>query len=371
MVQKVSQSPYTTPSAAPLAPPPKPHPTMAQSSFRYGALGLVISACLFGAIWIPGLGSLVPLGVLVVLIMSLIGAGLGLFALGSHVVGKGSKEPLRAVAGIAMNLMAAAVSTAGMMLIANFIRGRQLRRWGKLKFANLSPKTDWSSPPSEGARAPETIAAAWRKNGLTEHASIAAFSHLCAELIALGAPPALIESSQRDALDELEHTKLCFALARELDGQDLGPGRFAEAARPTGSRGPRALRLSRLAVESLVDGAINEGISARVIAQLSKSVKDERVERVLRTIARDEARHAAHGFQVVRWCLQEGGQPVALTLAKTIAKLPDRLGDTLHPGAADGRWECWGLPGHAREQRAYREVLARVVARTQRLLARA
>ncbi len=370
MVQKVSQNPYTSPTAAPLASPPKPHPTMAQSSFRYGALGLVISTGLFGAIFVPGLRSLVPLGVLVVLIMSLIGAGLGLFALGSHALGKGSREPLRAVAGIAMNLMAAAVSTAGMMLIANFIRGRQLRRWGKLKFAHLSPRTCWSSPPSEGARAPEAIAAAWRKNGLTEHASIAAFSHLCAELIALGAPPALIETSQRDALDELEHTKLCFALARQLDGQDLGPGRFAEAARPA-ARGPRALRLSRLAVESLVDGAINEGISARVIAQLSKSAKDERVVRVLRTIARDEARHAAHGFQVVRWCLQEGGQPVALTLAKTIAKLPDRLGDTLHPGAADGRWERWGLPGHAREQRAYREVRARVVARTQRLLARA
>jgi hypothetical protein len=188
------------------------------------------------------------------------------------------------------------------------------------------------------------------------------------DLVAMGAPPRLIARAHQDALDELRHTELCFALARDLDGKDLGPGDFAPAAALPVRRGPRSLRLAALAVESLIDGALNEGISARVVAELARTDAEPRAREVLEQIARDEARHAAHGFEIVRWCVQEGGAPVKAALAAALATLPVELGAPLTPLAADGRWERYGLPSRAREARCWAALRPRLIARTQRLL---
>jgi hypothetical protein len=75
---------------------------------------------------------------------------------------------------------------------------------------------------------------------------------------------------------------------------------------------------------------------------------------VLREIAADEGRHAAHGWDVVRFCLSEGGKPVAGALLGALTALPD-----VHPkvskalGGEDGSWEEWGLPGQALEAEEY------------------
>jgi hypothetical protein len=142
-----------------------------------------------------------------------------------------------------------------------------------------------------------TLAHQWRENGRTEHASVAAYARLTLDLIALGAPPSLVRAAQRDALDEIRHTELCFSLARAIDGRDVGPGPFAvmDGASRSGSR---ALSLARLAVDSLVDGALHEGVSARVIAQLAKRTDMEPIRALLKELAADEGRHAAHGWDV-------------------------------------------------------------------------
>ena len=255
---------------------------------------------------------------------------------------------------------------------SSFGRGRQVRRFGRLTFAPLVPQSPWvASPPEleEGGPLP-AVAAAWRQNGLTEHASVAAFARVSMELVALGAPPALIEDAHRDALDELRHTELCFGLAARFDGRTEGPADFPGAALAM-ARGPRAVRLAHLAVTSLTDGAINEGLSARVVAELARAVEHREVARVLAAIAKDEARHAAHGFAVMRWCLEAGGRPVAAALEAALAALPEVPGRSLDHLGDDGRFERYGLPGRARVERAHRVVRAKVTARTRRLLAAA
>jgi hypothetical protein len=266
---------------------------------------------------------------------------------------------------------------AAMAVSSSFGRGRQLRRFFRMRLAPVEPLATWLSPPRDSTTLPDRgpeldrAAAAWRRNGLTEHASVAAFAHLSAELLALGAPPELLEDAHADALDELRHTRLCFSLARELDGRAEGPAAFPLARAIPRQRGTRGTALAALAVSSLIDGALNEGVSARVVAELAKdsAVGSESARRVLATIARDEARHAAHAWRVAAWCLAAGGPVVAAALAGAMSGLGPELGASLSPEAADGRLERFGIPGRAREQRAYTEVRARVLARAERLLA--
>jgi hypothetical protein len=179
-----------------------------------------------------------------------------------------------------------------------------------------------------------------------------------------------VTTAHHDALDELRHTELCFGLAQRLDGRPRGPRDFAAATRSWPKLAPRALRLSQLAVGSLYDGALYEGMSARVVSQLARVATDPGAREVLREIARDEARHAAHGFEVVRWCLAEGGAPVARALLVATDTLRRAQGHTLTPDprAADGRWEPWGIPSAAREAEAWSTMRQRVIARTERLV---
>jgi hypothetical protein len=211
-----------------------------------------------------------------------------------------------------------------------------------------------------------SVAAQWRENARTEHASVAAFARHTLELLALGAPPALVAAAQRDALDEVRHAELCFALARAFDGREEGPGAFRAGARPGGAARPRALALAALAVDSLVDGALHEGASARLVAKLARRCEEPAVASVLKAIAADEGRHAAHAWDVVRWCAAEGGEPVVRALEAAAGALPRSVRSGLPAGARGGGWERWGIAGEALEAaelaRARADVVRRVAA---------
>jgi hypothetical protein len=252
-------------------------------------------------------------------------------------------------------------------------RGRQLRRWGRVLLPPVRAGGVWAESPiavtvPEAARA--ALAAQWRENGRTEHASVAAFARLTLDLMALGAPPDLIAAANRDALDEIRHTELCFSLARALDGANEGPGQFPEAQRARTLPGLRPLALAKLAVDSLIDGALHEGVSARIIAQLAKRCEEPAIRVLLKELAADEGRHAAHGWQVVDWCLAEGGRPVAQALLGAVRRLPTQMHSTLPEPARDGGWERWGVPGQALEGEEYQAARAQVVGRLEVVTAR-
>jgi hypothetical protein len=268
-----------------------------------------------------------------------------------------------------------AMVTFGMWLAylstLGFSRGRQLRRFGRVLLPATGAGRRWVTQPlniDEHASAPAGLAHQWRENGKTEHASVAAFARLTLDLMALGAPPTLIAAANRDALDEIRHAELCFSLASALDGQEISPSPFPEAQRVGTLPRSRTLALAQLAVDSLVDGALHEGVSARIISKLAQRCEVPTVRVALKEIAADEGLHAAHGWTVAEWCLAAGGTPVAQALLGAVQQLPMEMRTALPEGAADGGWERWGIHGHALEAQEYRAARAHVVGRVQAMV---
>ena len=269
--------------------------------------------------------------------------------------------------------MAGIGALAALFATYGFSRGRQLRRFGRVLLPPVQESSQWVDASFElpnAANVPLGLGRQWRENGRTEHASVASFARLTLDLMALGAPPALIIAANQDALDEIHHTEACFALAHAIDGQAESPGPFPEAQRAHSLPRLRTLALAELAVLSLVDGALHEGVSARIIAKLARRSTNATIRAILKQIAADEGRHAAHGWDVVEWCLEQGGASVAHALSGAVRALPRQLNSDLPEPARDGAWEAWGIHGQALEREEYSAARADVVQRVQRLIAR-
>ncbi|HUB06070.1 MAG TPA: ferritin-like domain-containing protein [Myxococcales bacterium] len=253
-----------------------------------------------------------------------------------------------------------------------FSRGRQLRARGRLQLPPLGRGTGWLTGGFDAVADPadaRAVADRWRENGRTEHASVAAFARLSLDLLGLGAPAALLEAAQRDGLDEIHHAEACFSLARALDGRDVSPSDFPAAARARPRSRVRKLALAQLAVDSLVEGALHEGLSARVVGHLAKGCEDPAIRPMLAQIAADESRHAAHAWDVLDFCLAEGGLPVRGALAGAAAALPQTLESDQPPAARQGAWVRYGIHGDEVEAEAYARTRAAVVRRLEGLLA--
>lgn len=234
------------------------------------------------------------------------------------------------------------------------MRGRQLRRRGKARLASLTKGDGWNATTMR-MDAPSEVAAAWRYNALTEHASVASFSHVALDLIAVGAPASLVRACHEAALDEVTHAQLCFDIATSIDGETRVPAPFADAStRPDG-----AVTLARIASESLIEGALLEGAAAHVAAHLARTARDEHVRRTLATIAADEKRHAEHGWRIVEWCLR-----VDASLASTLIAALEGAPSHVDAGPlADGSGEAFGVASHATLRASYARALDEARAR--------
>lgn len=180
--------------------------------------------------------------------------------------------------------LAYAVYAVGNM---NLSRGRQLVRRGRQRLpelAEVSPASSW----------PEAAVNGWLDNARTEVASVAAFSHLANELLAIGAAVELVEGALRAALEEVEHAKACF----QLVGAPYAAGSFAAATWPS----DRAPTPRRLAASCLRDACVLEHASALVAERLvARGDLPDAVAAVLARIAREEASHAEHGWQILEY----------------------------------------------------------------------
>ena len=230
------------------------------------------------------------------------------------------------------------------------------------------------------------LAAAWRENARTEHASVGAFAVLTMDLLALGAPPELLASAHRDGLDEIRHAQMCLGLAAAIDGVDLSPAPFPESRSARALPRTRVLAHARLAGDSLVDGVLHEGVSARTLARLARLAELSAIRETLAVLAADEGRHAAHAWHVVQWCVREGGEPVVQALRGAVRVLPRQPGERPGDGAGErlrsrpddgarleargGAWQRWGIPGRALEEEEYAAAAASVVRRVEALAAR-
>jgi hypothetical protein len=206
------------------------------------------------------------------------------------------------------------------------------------RVAPVTARGDWADGRLAGPRVDHlttaeraALASHWTKLGQMEHASIAAFARFQLQLLALGAPPELVQACNQALIDETAHTRLCFALASAYAGRAVGPG-------------PLDVQhsLSVPCLADIVDLVIAEGCFGETSAALealeaAQSAADPVVQRTYEQIAADEQRHAELAFRFVRWALARGGSVVAERIAASIAAPP-----TSHAAARAVTLPCLG-----------------------------
>jgi hypothetical protein len=149
---------------------------------------------------------------------------------------------------------------------------------------------------SESERA--ALVAHWTKLGQMEHASIAAFARFNLQLLALGAPPQLVEACTAALADETAHAKLCFGIASAYAGHAIGPGPLDVS---------NSLELTSLAdIVDLVilEGCVGETSAALDALESAESAADPVIRSAYARIADDEQRHAGLAFRFVQWALE-------------------------------------------------------------------
>lgn len=291
--------------------------------------------------------------------LGVVGAVVTLVQLGAYPIGERPHGFALAAAALPVGLLgwvgAFLVHTAA--YVPSYM-GRRHRKGKKLLAPAIEPGASWAGAEPTALAVPDearaALAAEWRDNGRKEHASVAAFAQLTLDLLAVGAPPELVAAAQSDALDEVRHAGMCFALARDIDGRAFSPAPFPDArARKLLFTASRSVALTQIAIDALADGVLNEGIASRLLAQLARRCELPAMAPVLRVMAADESRHAAHSWDIVAWCLESGGTVVASALRGAVNGMPKEVCSALPEGARDGAWERWGVHGVVMEAEAF------------------
>ena len=288
------------------------------------------------------------------LVASFIGAGFGIASL------RAKRTKLGIVAtlvGFASPFLAIFLT----LLTIPFSRGRAHRRRGVAKVPSDTATDAWldengvdearaiDAPPEHR----EALATAWRAMAATETASVAAFASFSQQLLALGAPSRFVEDAHRDAIDEVRHARVCYAIATKLDGRRRGAAAFPAAAWAA-DHAPSFLRLAR---DTLRDGCVFEGASARVAEELAAlDGVCSPARRALAAIAIDEARHAAHAWEVLAWARTQLTPKEDASLDAVIDELLAAKHDAVVP---HDRFEAFGVAGPARWRDAVIETALR------------
>ena len=180
---------------------------------------------------------------------------------------------------------------------------------GDWAVGELRPRLDHLIPLERGA-----LAGHWTRLGQLEHASIAAFARFSLQLLALGAPPELVEACTQALGDETQHAKLCFHLASAYAGRRIGPGQLEMAG--------SLASCSLLDVVALVllEGCFGETVAALDALEAAETATDPVIVAAYSQIARDEERHAALAFRFVRWALEQDGPAVTERIAQSLAQ---------------------------------------------------
>jgi len=168
-------------------------------------------------------------------------------------------------------------------------------------------------PMDEVTRA--ALAHAWLEDARGECASIPAFLALARDLRAVGAPDALVLQALAGARDEVRHAALCAARAGEYAAMDILP---IAPPLPAAGDPSRAAALARLGWESWQDGCLGEGAAAARARRALGGAEDPDVRAALARIAVDEQRHADLAWDVLAYCLAEGGRATREALAEAI-----------------------------------------------------
>jgi hypothetical protein len=165
--------------------------------------------------------------------------------------------------------------------------------------ADLTLPTRPSDP-----RVARRLALWFAEAGRFEHASVAAFARFSLELLAFGAPPALLSAAQQAMIDETAHARTCFTLASHYAGEAIGPGPLSLTGALT------APSLAETVAAAVVEGCVGETLAALEAAEAAADASEPALRAAFERIAADERRHAELAWAFVRWAVDAGGDAV-------------------------------------------------------------
>jgi hypothetical protein len=204
--------------------------------------------------------------------------------------------------------------------------GRPFLIEDEARMAPIARRADWSqkriAPCLEGLDDAlcNELASAWEHTARMEHASIAAFARFSLQLLALGAPPDLVERTNRAMVDETKHARAAFALASAYRGKPVGPGPLPIGGALDGDIDAAAI--IRLVIR---EGCVGETVAAVEAGEAEESAIDPVVRSVLAEIASDESEHAELAWRTVRWALEAFGDDVRAAVLEEIQLLEGEL----------------------------------------------
>ncbi len=208
--------------------------------------------------------------------------------------------------------------------------GRPLRFGGKEKGATLGDfGYDWAEGPRPGVEdldAPtrEALGRMWLHDAKKEHGSVPAFAQVTWQLAMLGAPAGLLERCHHAALQEIEHTRRCFALSGTYLGRSIGVGPIEGLPARLPYVGNRTKVAITVALESLEDGCLIEDLNADFAERAAVLAVDPAAKALATTIAREEREHAELAWDILRWCVELDAK-VRTAVAARVQQLPHKV----------------------------------------------
>lgn len=277
-------------------------------------------------------------------------------------------RPWRSGAGVSAGLGVLGLGGVGAFTFLTFIGaawGRPLRVRGRQVHAQLREGTDWARGPSpavEGldAATRQALEALWLHDAQKEHASVPAFSRIGWLLAAVGAPAELLAWAHRAALQEVDHARLCFALAAGYGGRTHSVQPMPELL---DGIGVNLNVIHVLARESILDGCQLEDFNADVAHECALQCQEPATGQVLKQIAHEERSHAEFSWSLLAWLLAEHTAEVRSVMQRALIEMHNMARPTAvvqsslefvqaadedqllrHGRIADGRWaELWAL----------------------------
>jgi len=247
-----------------------------------------------------------------------------------------------------------------------FLVGRAMRS------AKSEARSDWQLAGRTADDALDTptrdmLAMTWLQDAREEHASVAAFARWTLLMMSVGAPPELLRDAQRASIDEIDHAKACFSLARRYGGADVGPAPLDL----DGSLGP--MSLVDIAVLTAEEGCVGETLGVALARVQAEQCEDAEVKKLLGRLIVDEERHAKLAWTFVAWAIERGGDPVRAAVADAIARAAKETLEApirSYEGVDVDAWHAHGRLTCAESRDIAREAIAAVIEPALAMLAR-
>ncbi len=201
------------------------------------------------------------------------------------------------------------------------------------------------------------LSAAWLRDALFEHASIASFARFAMELLAVGAPADIVAGAQQAMGDEVGHARACFGLAAAYGRAPVGPG-------PLDVSGCELrARLADMAEAAAEEGCVGETLSALSARAALSGARDPAVRAALERIAAEEEAHAALSWRFVAWALAQGDAETTTRVRRVFEELRGvpRADAADPPGIDVTAWRAHGRLPATEQLDVFRRGLAEVV----------